>query len=103
ILRYAINLVCSMGADGGHRFYPESLATVDPRLEQIAIPTKIFWGGEDQILPVDNAHRLAKRLPDSQLQIFEGAGHYCYQDAHEAFAQMVIDWVNQQTDGAPQQ
>ncbi len=79
------------------RLYPQSLATVDPLLEKIDVPTKIFWGGQDQILPVENAHRLVERIRGSQLQIFEGAGHYCYQDAYKEFAGMVVDWIGEQT------
>jgi pimeloyl-ACP methyl ester carboxylesterase len=74
--------------------YPASLATVDPKLEQIKAPTLIFWGKDDALLLPDNAERLHKRIKRSKLNIFENCGHYSYQDKHEEFAQMALDWVN---------
>jgi pimeloyl-ACP methyl ester carboxylesterase len=74
--------------------YPENLATIDPHLAEIDLPVKIFWGDLDQFLFVGTAHRLQDRLKRSELQIFERCGHFSYQDRHEEFAKMVIDWVS---------
>ncbi len=73
--------------------YPENLATVDPHLAKLQIPTQIFWGDLDQFLLLDNAQRLHQRLPRSRLQIFENCGHFSYQDDADGFAQMVLCWV----------
>ena len=73
--------------------YPASLATVDPKLEQIKAPTLVFWGKDDALLLTDNAERLNKRIKRSKLHIFENCGHYSYQDKHEEFAQMALDWI----------
>ena len=54
----------------------------------------VFWEKEDQLLLVDNAHRLAQRLKRSRLHIFEHCGHYSYQDKHEEFRDVVTEWVN---------
>jgi len=74
--------------------YPENLATIDPHLAELDLPVKIFWGDLDQFLLLDTAHRLRDRLKRSELQIFERCGHYSYQDRHQEFAKMVIDWVS---------
>jgi pimeloyl-ACP methyl ester carboxylesterase len=76
------------------RKYPESLAYVDPKLEDIDKPVLVFWGAQDQLLLVENSQRLSKRLRRSKLQVFENCGHYSYQDQHEAFLSMVINWVS---------
>lgn len=73
--------------------YPENLATVDPHLADLQVPTQIFWGDLDQFLLVDNAHRLQQRLPRSELRIFDHCGHFSYQDSPEEFADMVLSWV----------
>lgn len=73
--------------------YPISLAQVDPLLEKITTPTKIFWGNDDAILYKDNGERLHKRMPNSELQIFENCGHFAYQDRYKEFAEMVKEWV----------
>ena len=43
-----------------------------PRLMQ---PTLILHGSADALVPVEAAHWLARTLPNTQLTIFEGAGH----------------------------
>ena len=78
------------------RKYPESLAYVDPKLEEIDKPALVFWGAQDQLLLVENSQRLSKRLKRSKLQVFENCGHYSYQDQHEAFLNMVINWVSEE-------
>jgi len=74
--------------------YPQSLETVDPLLEKIELPVQIFWGDLDQLLYVENAKVLERRLPRSRLRVFEKCGHYSYQDRADQFAQMVSIWVD---------
>lgn len=73
--------------------YPESLASVDPKLNEIDIPVLIFWGAQDQLLLVDNAHRLSERIKRNKLHVFEHCGHFSYQDKHEEFRDLVTEWV----------
>ena len=73
--------------------YPESLATVDPYLAGIDLPVKVFWGDLDQLLYVNNAHRLHERLKRSELTVFQHCGHFSYQDKADDFAKMVVAWV----------
>ncbi|MGI9472082.1 MAG: alpha/beta fold hydrolase [Rubripirellula sp.] len=75
------------------RDYPQSLETVDPKLEDIEIPVLIFWGAQDQLLLVDNGHRLSKRIKRSKLHVFDHCGHFSYQDKHEEFRDLISDWV----------
>ena len=75
------------------RDYPASLATTDPLLAQLDLPVQLFWGHHDALLDAENATRLQQRLPRAQLQVLENAGHYSYQDAAEAFSNLVIRWV----------
>ena len=74
--------------------YPENLATVDPYLDDLDLPTQIFWGDRDIFLLVDNGERLNGRMKRSQLKVFEDCGHFSYQDRPDEFAAMVLDWVN---------
>ncbi|AZQ64052.1 alpha/beta hydrolase [Flammeovirga pectinis] len=73
--------------------YPESLASVNPLLEKIEIPTLLFWGENDQILPVDNGERINERMQNSTLQVIENCGHFSYQDQHEKFSDLLNNWV----------
>ena len=76
--------------------YPSSLATVDPLLEKIEIPSLIFWGDEDAILYPDNGERIHQRMKNSELRIFKSCGHFSYQDCKDDFQAMVFDWIERQ-------
>ncbi len=56
--------------------YPENLATVDPHLDDLDLPTQIFWGDLDIFLLVNNGERLNGRMKRSQLKVFENCGHF---------------------------
>lgn len=75
------------------RKYPGNLATIDPYLSRIDLPVQLFWGDLDIFLLVETAHRAQARFKRSQLKLFEGCGHYSYQDKRDEFAAMVIGWV----------
>ncbi|MFQ5668164.1 MAG: alpha/beta fold hydrolase [Candidatus Binatia bacterium] len=45
------------------------------RLPRITAPTLVVHGDADVIIPVENAHVLAERIPAAQLYIVKGAGH----------------------------
>ncbi|HEU4759650.1 MAG TPA: alpha/beta fold hydrolase [Dehalococcoidia bacterium] len=57
------------------------------RLHQIAAPTLIITGTEDQVVPAENARILAERIPGAQLLELAGAGHgFLVEKAAEANA-----------------
>lgn len=74
--------------------YPDSLATVDPKIEKIEKPVLIFWGENDKLLLPDNARNLHKRVKHSQLHIFKDCAHFSYQDKHDEFSKMIHDWIS---------
>lgn len=45
------------------------------RLPALRHRTLLLWGAEDALCHVDNAHRLASRLPDARVVAIEGGGH----------------------------
>lgn len=44
------------------------------------MPTLVVWGERDGVIPVKHAGRIHAAMPDSRLEIFEGAGHFPHQD-----------------------
>jgi pimeloyl-ACP methyl ester carboxylesterase len=40
------------------------------------MPTLLVWGSRDAVVPVKQAYRTHAAMPGSQLEIFEGAGHF---------------------------
>lgn len=57
------------------------------------MPVKIFWGELDEIVLPSTAQALHERLQRSEVQVFRGAGHFCYPDSADEFAQMLLDWA----------
>ncbi|WP_067723490.1 alpha/beta fold hydrolase [Nocardia yamanashiensis] len=71
---------------------PRSLSAVraldltrDQRLATIAAKTLAFWGLRDKVLPAARAHRLAAILPDCDLYLARGVGHWAHWEAAPTF------------------
>jgi 2-hydroxymuconate-semialdehyde hydrolase len=54
----------------------DALATADNLLRQLRHRTLLVHGREDQIIPVDVSWSLSKLLPNSELHVFSGCGHW---------------------------
>ncbi len=63
------------------------------RVNEITIPTLVFWGELDVMFDASNAEHLDTALPNSKLQILPEAGHLAWADQPELFAAMIINWV----------
>jgi 3-oxoadipate enol-lactonase len=59
------------------------------RLHEIAAPTLVIHGTEDEMLPVENAHLIARLIPGSQLEILDGTGHLFFWEQPERSAELV--------------
>ncbi len=59
------------------------------RLTQIAVPTLIVHGSEDEMLPAGNAGAIAERIPGSRLEILDGVGHLFFWELPERSAELV--------------
>jgi Serine aminopeptidase, S33 len=64
------------------------------RLGEIQAPTLVMHGACDAMSPVANARLLAKRIPDAQLALVEGAGHaYALERPQESFS-LMARWLD---------
>jgi 3-oxoadipate enol-lactonase len=59
------------------------------RLGDIAAPTLVVHGTEDEMLPVSNAYAIAERIPGARLEIFDGVGHLFFWEEPERSAELV--------------
>ncbi len=59
------------------------------RLAQLAMPTLVVHGTEDQLLPVRNGRLIASRIPAARLEIFDGVGHLFFWERPERSAELV--------------
>ncbi len=65
--------------------YADELPALESRLPSVTVPTLITWGAEDPFVPPSNAERLHGLLPNSELTIFDEAGHFSQEDADQAW------------------
>lgn len=56
------------------------------RLHRIDVPTKVIWGEQDRVVPVDYGRRIAEHLPQAEFEVMPGAGHYVHRDDPKGFA-----------------
>ena len=61
-------------------------------------PTLVAWGLDDPIAPIENAKYLmeilATRQRDTEMRIFNSAGHYVFREHPAAFSRMVASFVS---------
>jgi pimeloyl-ACP methyl ester carboxylesterase len=58
-----------------------------------AVPTLIVWGDRDDIIPVTHARATHALVPQSRLEIFEGAGHFLHVEQPLRFAETLRGFV----------
>ncbi len=71
----------------------QSVSARDRLYLAAAVPTLIAWGDCDDIIPVAHAHAAHALLPQSRLEIFEGAGHFLHVEYPQRFAELLHDFV----------
>jgi len=86
-----------------HAFIRTVRAVIDPGGQTVSardrlylaesVPTLIVWGDRDDIIPVAHAHATHALLPESRLEIFEGAGHFLHVEHPLRFAELLRDFV----------
>lgn len=71
-------------------------------LPKITQPTLIIWGEQDQIFPLELAHRLKRLLEDNaQLKIIKKAGHAVNLEKPKEFFKALNQFLQQQSEGVP--
>ena len=63
------------------------------RLEQLAMPTMLFWGADDEIIPVEHAHRAARLIPGAGLHVFERCGHWPQMEHSQEFNRLMLEYL----------
>jgi haloalkane dehalogenase len=65
----------------------------DYDLAAVGAPTLLLWGADDPFAPLAGAHRFARELPDTELVVVEGSGHFVYDDAPEACSNAIVTFL----------
>ena len=72
----------------------EKLTPYEGCLAQLGVPTMILWGEEDAFAPVAGAYRFEQEIPNAELAVIEGAGHFVWGDEPERCAQLLAAFLN---------
>jgi poly(3-hydroxyalkanoate) depolymerase len=88
-LEYTPNLIGSF-----QQMYAISWWTSLPWLHRVTAPTLVFSGADDPLVPVQNAHLLARQIPNARLELIPGGGHLWMLEQPEASAGLVDEFLS---------
>jgi len=71
----------------------EKLLPYEGRVAALGVPTLIVWGEDDRFAGVRMAHRFHDELPGSELVVFDGAGHFVWDDEPQRAADALVDFL----------
>ena len=69
----------------------QELQSALPKISDI--PTLFLWGSRDRAVLPASASEVRRHFHNSQLVIFEGAGHLLYEEQPEEFNRAVLDFL----------
>jgi haloalkane dehalogenase len=71
----------------------EKLARYEGCLARLGLPTLIVWGAHDRFATVRMAERFRDEIPDAELQVLDGAGHFVWDDEPEQTATALVEFL----------
>jgi abhydrolase domain-containing protein 14 len=72
---------------------PIGIARYEPELAGNQLPALALWGSDDRIVPLEQAERLVRALPNTCLVVLENAGHACCLQATAEFHKHLTQFV----------
>ena len=70
----------------------------DPRLtsllERVKIPTKVVWGREDKIVPLECGDLYSKAIKDAELVIIDNCGHSPQIEKPVEFTKIALEFLS---------
>ena len=69
------------------------------RLAEIKVPTLIITSDEDIVVPPENAAELHRRIPNSRLLVFKGAGHLLCVERYSDYDRQVLAFADEVESG----
>ena len=71
----------------------DALVTPPERLRELTHPTLIVHGREDSIVPYANAVQFHELIPNSELHVFGGCGHWTQIERRDRFVELVVPFL----------
>lgn len=72
----------------------QSISAHDHLQGVLPVPTLIVWGTNDRIIPASHALDARRSVPECQVEMFEGAGHFPHLDDPDRFAQVLREFID---------
>lgn len=69
-------------------------ADVPRELGRVTAPTLVIWGNKDRVVPVSDAAKHLRELPNARLEIIESAGHLPHEEEPEIVNNLVLDFLD---------
>jgi len=79
-------------------FAPGPNGPVSERLGAIDVPVLLIWGANDGLIPVENARRLAARIPGARLVVLPQCGHVPQEERPRETADAIAAFLAQTPD-----
>jgi pimeloyl-ACP methyl ester carboxylesterase len=74
---------------------------ISERLPEIACPTFVLWGEDDRVIPVRDAKRFAKLIPDSRVLVLPDTGHVAMIERPQRFNMLLEEFLAEEPAAAP--
>lgn len=71
----------------------QSISAHDHLDSVLPIPILIVWGSKDRMIPAWHALKAQRSVPDCQVELFEGAGHFPHLEDPDRFAALLRDFI----------
>jgi pimeloyl-ACP methyl ester carboxylesterase len=71
------------------------------RLPQFDKPALIAWSKDDRVFPIADAHKLAADLPNSRVELIEGAYTFSMEDNPDQLAELIAGFVGEPVGAQP--
>jgi pimeloyl-ACP methyl ester carboxylesterase len=72
---------------------PNRDAELEARLAELNVPTLVLFGTEDRLIPTEMGRIYREIMPNCHLVLVYDAGHHIDADRPEAFASVVLDFL----------
>ncbi len=73
------------------RANPVQYPDVSARLPEIDVPTLIFWGQDDRVVPLDLGLRVATLIPNADMHVSSQCGHVPHMEQASKF-NLLASW-----------
>ena len=83
----------AMTVGGSITTFHQQTLVLENRLHEVKMPTLLIWGARDPIVPVNQAYRAAKAIPDCRVEVFKNRGHNVHRDELKKFSSILTGFL----------